>query len=299
MIRRIVGTLAVTEHGAVVSVLGVALQTATSLALSAGLRFALRSATTNFNTNSRMNLFGSTSPVRQIPFVPVSTKLICPNTLNLERAVDGIANELRQILDVKIAEFKAHVTSPAAEWETFVESKGVRGLRRFEGGRQLAIIRSESVLPFHIVDIFEFVDNVKNASVLDPAINHMKVLKRFTDHSWVSCITLHGVSFLLIAQSGCTLTTSRGCRSAMVDDQSQGVRGFLPLAPTGGRQRHLCALLHAFRRAETRERRSRARLGHAGRVSAAAHRGRLRHRRAYGLRRKLLVPTMCGVKTTA
>jgi hypothetical protein len=138
--------------------------------------------------------FGTTAPVEEIPFIPVSTKPISANVVNADKVVENIPENLTEKLDAKIDELKARLTSPAADWEVFMDTKGVKGIRRFEEGKDLAVIRSETVLPFHIVDIFEYLSNGKNTPTLDPMVNHSNVLKKFSDHSWVGCVTLHGVS---------------------------------------------------------------------------------------------------------
>jgi hypothetical protein len=135
--------------------------------------------------------FGTAAP--EIPFVPVSTKPICENMVNADKTMENIPADLLEKLDTKLAEFKTHLTSNPAEWENFMQDKGVKGIRRFEEGKELAVLRSETVLPFHIVDIFEFINNTKNAPVLDSMVNHSAVLKRFSPHSWAGCVTLHGV----------------------------------------------------------------------------------------------------------
>jgi hypothetical protein len=135
--------------------------------------------------------FGTAAP--EIPFVPVSTKPICENMVNADKTMENIPADLVEKLDAKLAELKTHLTSNPAEWENFMQDKGVKGIKRFEEGKDLAVLRSETVLPFHIVDIFEFINNTKNAPVLDSMVNHSAVLKRFSSHSWVGCVTLHGV----------------------------------------------------------------------------------------------------------
>jgi hypothetical protein len=138
--------------------------------------------------------FGSSAPVVQIPFVPVSLKPICSTTVNEEKTLESIPSELYEPLKAKAEEFKARLTSSPSEWEVFMEDKGIKGTKRYEEGKEVAIMRSETVLPFHIVDIFEFINNNKNTPVVDPWVNHSVVLKRFSPHSWVGCVTLHGVS---------------------------------------------------------------------------------------------------------
>ena len=144
-----------------------------------------------------MSYFGfGSAPVEEIPSIPVSKKPICPNTFNMDKAMENIPADMNGSLDVKMAELKAFLSSPESEWESFLDAKGVKGLRKFQEGQDLAVIRSETVMPFHIVDVFEFINNVKSAPVLDPMVNHSQVLKRFSPHSWVGCVTLHGVSLL-------------------------------------------------------------------------------------------------------
>lgn len=164
--------------------------------------------------------FGSSAPVEEIPFIPVSSKPINEKAINADKVVENLSEELVGKLDAKLEEFKTYLTSPASQWEPFLEAKGVKGARRFEEGKDLAVIRSETVLPFHIVDIFEFINNTKNAPTLDSMVNHAKVLKRFSNHSWVGCVTLHGVSCSLFEwfqsqfHCNCHIFCSNGLSSA-------------------------------------------------------------------------------------
>lgn len=141
-----------------------------------------------------MSFFFGSAPVEEIPYIPVSTKPICDKPVNAGKTVENIPEEVMEKLQTKLGEFKAYLTSGASEWEPFMDAKGVKGVRKFEEGRDLAVIRSDTVMPFHIVDIFDFINNTKNASVLDSMVNHSKILERFSPHSWVGCVTLHGVS---------------------------------------------------------------------------------------------------------
>jgi hypothetical protein len=157
----------------------------------AGSRFAL-----SLKTSQEMSYFwgGPASPLVEIKLLPVSTKPICATIVNADKTLDNIPPNMREKLEQKIEEFKKHLTSPEAEWESFMDTKGVKGIRRFEEGKELAVIRSEAVLPFHIVDVFAFVDDVKSAPILDNIVSHSHILKRFSSHSWAGCVTLHGVS---------------------------------------------------------------------------------------------------------
>jgi hypothetical protein len=176
--------------------------------------------------------FGTAAPVVEIPLLPVSTKPICDGFVNADKTMENIPAELVEKLERKIAEIKAYLTSDPAEWEVFVQEKGVKGIRRFEEGKDLAVIRSETVMPFHIVDIFEFLNNGKNAPVLDPMVNHSVVLKRFSTHSWVGCVTLHGVrSFAVHLHLSSYLANPLYYvrYAAMARDQPQRDRELVPL----------------------------------------------------------------------
>jgi hypothetical protein len=149
----------------------------------------------SFKASIEMSYFwgGPASPLVEIKLLPVSTKPICATIVNADNTLENIPPDMREKLKQKIEELKKHLTSPEPEWESFMDTKGVKGIRRFEEGKELAVIRSEAVVPFHIVDVFAFVDDVRSAPILDNIVNHSQVLKRFSSHSWVGCVTLHGV----------------------------------------------------------------------------------------------------------
>ena len=145
----------------------------------------------NFTTMSYF--FGSSAPVEEIPLIPVSTKPICTNVFNSEKTNEAVSADFVVKIEQKIEELKGHLTSNPSEWENFFTEKGVNGVRKFVEGKDLAIIRSETVMPFHIVDSLNFLDNSTNAPLMDFLVNQIKVLKRSSVHTWVSCTTLHGV----------------------------------------------------------------------------------------------------------
>lgn len=130
----------------------------------------------------------------EIAFVPVSTKPIDEKVVNLEKTLEGVDAEILPRIEKKILEIKEHLTSDPAGWEFLLESQGVRGIRKYVDERPIAVIRSEIVMPFHILDIFEFFNNTTNACSLDPAINTIEVFKRISPHNWISRVMLHGVS---------------------------------------------------------------------------------------------------------
>lgn len=135
--------------------------------------------------------FGSAAP--EIPMLTVSTKPINSQVANAEKTMENIPAHLVQQLEEKITELKTQLSSNPAEWEPFMKDKGVVGIKRFaEGGS--AVLRSETVLPFHILDIFEFINNRKNMPVLDPMVNNSIILKRFSPNSWVNYMNVNGVS---------------------------------------------------------------------------------------------------------
>ena len=134
------------------------------------------------------------SSAPEIAFVPVSKKPISEQVVNLEKTLEGVEADMLPQLDAKLQEMKDYLTADPADWELLLESQGVKGIRKFVGDRPVAVIRSEIVMPFHILDIFEFFNNTKNASIVDPAVNTSEVFKKFSPHSWLGCVMLHGVS---------------------------------------------------------------------------------------------------------
>jgi len=138
--------------------------------------------------------FGSAPAAPEITFVPVSTKPIASGTINLEQTLAGLSPEHVAQIDAKIQELKDSLSSDVAEWESFMEEKGVKGVRKFVDGRDVARIRSEIYMPFHIVDIFDFLYNPKNVPVMDSIVNTVEYFKKYSVHSFVGCTMLHGVS---------------------------------------------------------------------------------------------------------
>lgn len=133
-----------------------------------------------------------------IPFVPVSSRPINENVVNPEKTLEGVDAEMLPKVEAKIQELKEHLTSDPAGWTLLLESNGVRGVKKtVSPDKPIAVIRSEIVMPFNVADIFEFFNNNKNAGALDPMINTSEVFKKFSAHSWLGCVTLHGVSYFI------------------------------------------------------------------------------------------------------
>ena len=140
-----------------------------------------------------MSYFFSDAPA-EIAFKPVSNAPVCTETTNLESTMAAVQPDMAAKLEAKIQFLTDYIQSDAASWEAMMEANGVRGIRKYEEGKLIGIIRSEISMPIHILDIFEFLNNTKNAPTLDPMVSSVEILKRYSPHSWMGCVNIHGVS---------------------------------------------------------------------------------------------------------
>ena len=129
-----------------------------------------------------------------IPYIPISRKPICSVVSSAENGKIGLTEDQIERLGRKTDLLRSQLSSPLEEWEAFLEVNGVKGVRKFIEGKDVGIIRSEVVMPFNILDIFEFLTNLKNAPTLDPMVETTKIIKVLSNHTWGGVLTLFGVS---------------------------------------------------------------------------------------------------------
>jgi hypothetical protein len=142
-----------------------------------------------------MSSFFSSAP--KISFIPVSRNPINSTTVSASQVVEGLTPELAAQVEAK-AQLLISLAPVAGEqsWEEFYETDGVKAIRK-PGSGALSIIRSETVIPYHSLDIFAFLTKPGNLSVMDPAIKSLEIVRKFSLNSWVNATNIDGVMSLL------------------------------------------------------------------------------------------------------
>jgi len=124
----------------------------------------------------------------------VSAKPVATGVANEEATVAGLTEDLKAKLSEALAMFTEFQSSAPETWEScFTETKGVKGSRKFVEGQDLAVIRCETVIPCHIVDVLAFVSDTENIKKSDEMLESSEVLSKLSDHSYIALDKVKGV----------------------------------------------------------------------------------------------------------
>jgi len=139
-----------------------------------------------------MSSWFSSGPKTVYPTVP--SRPIAIGVIEEEATNAGLLPELLTLLDAKLAEFSGCCSSQPEEWEAFFkETKGVKGMKKFVEGQDLAVVRSEVVMPYNIVDVLAFFASVENVKAIDDMFDGSEPLQGLSAHSWLSWDKVKGV----------------------------------------------------------------------------------------------------------
>mmetsp|Transcript_35262 Transcript_35262/g.76056 ORF Transcript_35262/g.76056 Transcript_35262/m.76056 type:complete len:269 (-) Transcript_35262:320-1126(-) len=124
-----------------------------------------------------------------VPSTPIATGVVEGQATDA-----GLMPELLTQLNAKVAEFSGFCSSQPEEWEAFFkETKGVKGMKKFVEGQDLAVVRSEAVMPYNIVDVAAFFASSDNIKAIDEMFDGSEVLQKLSAHSWLSVDKVKGV----------------------------------------------------------------------------------------------------------
>lgn len=135
-------------------------------------------------------MFWSTAPDTTV-YPEVSVKPLNGVVINPELTVAGLSAEQIALLEGKYEVFNSLLMGE--DWEQFMNTKGVIAKKKFEPGCDFGLSKSQTVLPYHILDVLEHYLNADNLRAMDDLFDNYEVVQKLSNHSHYALPCLKGV----------------------------------------------------------------------------------------------------------